>query len=357
MAIKAYVGKMGSGKSYEVVSTVILGALRTGRRVVSNISGLNVKAIQQFLEAEGIPKEQQGVLIVVTHDQVSMPDFFRTDNDEKEGTETIIQPGDLVALDEVWRFWQSSGAIPERHMNFFRMHRHFVHAETGLTCDVALISQQVSDFNSKIRGVIEETYVMHKATAVGKANRYRVDVHTGGKDTRSSFIRQEVLRQYDPKYFPLYSSHSQNAGGVQAKEVNIDNRGNIFKNPIFRFGLPIAVISFIAGGFYLWRFLYPVEKKPPISVAAPGANPQNQPSQIKKDGVSEIWRVYGWYSFSNDIVVVLKNDLGRKRLVYNPPNFRLNQLDVSVVLDGDKITTYSGMISKQADSEPKGIPK
>lgn len=32
MSIKAYVGRMGSGKTYEVVSVVILNALRNGRR-------------------------------------------------------------------------------------------------------------------------------------------------------------------------------------------------------------------------------------------------------------------------------------------------------------------------------------
>ena len=32
---------MGSGKTFEVVSVVILGALRDGRRVISNIAGLN----------------------------------------------------------------------------------------------------------------------------------------------------------------------------------------------------------------------------------------------------------------------------------------------------------------------------
>jgi zona occludens toxin len=38
MAIKVYVGLMGSGKSYEVVSNVIVPALGRGRRVISNIA-------------------------------------------------------------------------------------------------------------------------------------------------------------------------------------------------------------------------------------------------------------------------------------------------------------------------------
>ena len=49
MAIKAYTGIMGSGKTYEVVSEVIRTALAQGRRVVSNIAGLNYEAFVDLL--------------------------------------------------------------------------------------------------------------------------------------------------------------------------------------------------------------------------------------------------------------------------------------------------------------------
>ncbi|EPZ1805653.1 zonular occludens toxin domain-containing protein, partial [Escherichia coli] len=41
MPISAYVGSLGSGKSYEVVSSVIVPACASGRRVVTNIYGIN----------------------------------------------------------------------------------------------------------------------------------------------------------------------------------------------------------------------------------------------------------------------------------------------------------------------------
>ncbi|HGW7889845.1 TPA: zonular occludens toxin domain-containing protein, partial [Escherichia coli] len=43
MAISAYVGVPGSGKSFEVVRSVIIPAVAQGRRVVSNIYGLNAE--------------------------------------------------------------------------------------------------------------------------------------------------------------------------------------------------------------------------------------------------------------------------------------------------------------------------
>lgn len=48
MAITAYIGVPGSGKSYEVVKSVIIPAVASGRRIVSNIYGLNHEAIIQY---------------------------------------------------------------------------------------------------------------------------------------------------------------------------------------------------------------------------------------------------------------------------------------------------------------------
>ena len=45
MAILAYVGIPGSGKSYEVVSSVILEHFKKGRRIVSNIVGVTTVKI------------------------------------------------------------------------------------------------------------------------------------------------------------------------------------------------------------------------------------------------------------------------------------------------------------------------
>ncbi|ENT7525242.1 TPA: zonular occludens toxin domain-containing protein, partial [Escherichia coli] len=48
MAISAYVGVPGSGKTYEVVCNVIIPAVSSGRRVVTNIYGLNADKIYDY---------------------------------------------------------------------------------------------------------------------------------------------------------------------------------------------------------------------------------------------------------------------------------------------------------------------
>lgn len=147
MSIKAYVGRMGSGKSYEVVSVVILGAIRRGRRVVTNIAGIDVEAMRTLLIADGADPSSLGDVVTVEHAAVLDPTFWRTDKDVDEGVNAFVQPGDLLALDEIWRFWDGFGerGMSPRVMNFFRMHRHFTNDGTGVSCDVALITQDVMD--------------------------------------------------------------------------------------------------------------------------------------------------------------------------------------------------------------------
>lgn len=354
MSIKAYVGRMGSGKSYEVVSTVILGALRRGRRVVSNIAGLNYEAMRDLLLSEGLPEAQIGELVQVEHEAVLLPTFWRTDKDTEQEIEAIIKPGDLLALDEVWRFWSGFSARgddgtkrPDRVMNFFRMHRHFTHPETGIACDVALITQDVMDISRQVRAVIEETYAMEKHTSVGSTKRYRVDVHQGGKITRKPL--RQLQRSYDPVYFPLYSSHSQKKeGDASAKEENIDGRGNILQGALFKFVIPAMLLIVLAGGWFVYGFFNPKPKEAKPDVAKSEQKKDDAVSHAKQDekkklDVSESWRVVGWYSQSSGLAVVVQDQEKRLRVVYDPPAFKVQGMQISVMLpEGDMVTTYSG---------------
>lgn len=345
MAIKAYVGIMGSGKTFEVASVVILGALRDGRRVVSNIAGLNPDVYREILEAEGAEPDRIGQIVTVSHDAVLEPLFFRTDKDQAEGIDSFILPGDLVALDEIWRFWDGFAKPSERFMNFVRMHRQFVHPESGLTCELALITQDVMDIGRKVRAVIEQTYRMEKATAVGSSKRYRVDIFTGGK-IRGAPLRQ-LFKTYEPKYFPLYQSHSQKQeGSADAKEKSVDSRGNILKGAIFKIVLPLAFLFGAAGVYFVWGFFHPKDLKKPDTAlnasvtSAPGVVPAVKPEHA----VSDRWRVHGWYSGPSGVVAVVQNNDGLLRHVYQVPKIRLSGLDVSVFLDGEEVTKYSGAV-------------
>lgn len=343
MSIKAYVGRMGSGKTYEVVSVVILGALARGRRVVSNIAGLDFEAMRSALVQEGVSEERIGQLVQIEHVKVLEPTFWRTDKDAGQGVDAFLQGGDLLALDEIWRFWEgfSDKKMPDRVMNFFRMHRHFTHPETGIACDVALITQDVMDIARRVRAVIEETYYMEKLTAIGSTKRYRVDVHQGGKTSRRPL--RAIQRSYDPKYFGFYKSHSQaEEGGAGPREENIDQRGNILRGALFRVVLPLGLVV-IAGAFwFLWKFFHPVEAKPVQEQAKAERKPSGSHAKPDQTDVSQEWRVVG-YVESGGSASLLVTDGQALRLLQNPPAVKVHSIGVESFLPGgEAVTSWSG---------------
>ena len=244
MAIKTYVGLMGSGKSYEVVSNVIVPALGRGRRVISNIAGLQFDVIKAYLvEEKKIPENQIGELISVNHDAVLDPQFWLTDKDDLSTRDArFMLPGDLVCLDEIWRFWEGFKRPHDRVLNFVRMHRHMLD-EKGVSSDLALVTQDIMDVGPPVRRVVEETFRMTKLTMIGAATKYRIDVYSGAQGRDDKPLRQ-FFRTYDPKFFPMYSSHSLKKEGQEAKEENIDQRGNILNHPGIKYGVPIGVLLF-----------------------------------------------------------------------------------------------------------------
>lgn len=357
MSIKAYVGRMGSGKTYEVVSSVIVSALSRGRRVVSNIAGLNVEEIRELLLGQGIALEKIGELVQVDHNQVLSPFFWRSDkpiesfSSAAAPSDYFIQPGDLVALDEIWRFWNgfspkdSEGVRrPESVFNFFRMHRHFTHAETGVSCDVALITQDVMDLSRSIRAVIEETYCMNKLTAIGSKSRYRVDIFQGGKTTGKPL--RSIQRSYDSAFFPLYSSHSQKkSGGADAVEENIDDRGNLLKGALFRIVLPVGAVVMIGAVWLVWGFFHPKPKEFNQAKLEQNSLIQARESIVSNPptpDVSADWRIVGYYENGSGFSLYLSNG-HLPRVLHNPPAYKVTGLNVEAFLpSGEAVASWSG---------------
>ena len=345
MPLKSYVGLPRHGKTYEVVVNGILSALRQGRRVVSNIAGLNYEAMCQLLYAEGIPQEKIGALVPVPHAQVEDPLFWRTDEDEGKGIDAFIQPGDFVALDEIWRFFKKRGDIHPRAMNFFRMHGHFTHPETGFCCEVALISQSVNDVNENIKAVVEETYKMVKNTKLGSDKSYIVHVFQQGSVYKKDFIRTLPPRIYQDKYFPLYKSHSQRKeGDAEAVEKSPDKRGSILQGPLFKFGIPFMVILFGLGSFGLYRILHPKNLKKEEQAKEQKAQPAEQAQPAKPaDNVSHDWRLVGYLVSRNGIIVSLADASGNIRYLDNPPSLKFSPMQLEVVLPDGSIATTWGL--------------
>lgn len=332
MPVKAYIGLPRAGKTYEVVVNVILASLRQGRRVVSNIAGLNYEAMCQILYREGIAQESIGQLVRVEHSEIVKPTFWLTDEDDLINPVSFLRPGDLLALDEIWRFWKKRGEIHPRCQNFFRMHGHMPDPKTGLVCEIALITQSIRDINENIKDVVAETYKTQKNTKLGSDKSYIVHVFQRGSTSKGDFIRTLPPRFYNPEFCALYKSHSKKQeGGADALEENPDGRGNILKGGLFTVGVPLAVLLIVAGIYGISRFLHSKSAGPRTDTekSAAGLSAASSvaaASSVKSaaPAVSSEWRVVGWYRVSNTVTVTLSNSAKQLRIISNPPSYKIS---------------------------------
>lgn len=349
MAINAYTGLMGSGKSYEVVENVILPGLLAGRRVVTNVANLQQEEIRAYLvDKFNADPAKIGEIVQVVNDDIERKDFFPVEvQPGEEVPSSVVMPGDLVVVDECWRWWATGAKIPAFHMTFFRMHRHFVHSETKVSCDLVLVVQDISDLDRKLKVVVENTYRMSKHKSLGMTKRYRVDIYPSYR-TRGAPIRS-LQRKYNKEIFKLYQSYSQGGDGGTGggNEVAIDDRSNIFKGALFRIVLPALLVVFILCFWWLWKFFHPDAKetkpgqKPPVSQSQ--TTDKTAKPSVPSQSDSE-WRVIGHYQFDGQHYVIISLN-GKSRTLINPRQFYFDPLRAYGSLDGLILANYTGLDS------------
>lgn len=340
MAILAYVGIPGSGKTYEVVSSVILEHFKRGRRIISNIEGVTEQKLVDYCLSKGIKEETLGCYISVTDEECQQANFFPY----KGAEETVCQAGDLICLDEVWRIFPND-KIHENHRSFLAEHRHFTHAETGECCDLVVINQSISQLPRFIKDRIETTYQMSKLTALGMRSRYRVDIFTGAKITKTNKTLQ-LQRKYDKSIFGLYKSYD----GDNGKENVVAGRGNIFKSFTFKAMIILIIILSITGYKLFSNFFFKekeseeqktteklsVNDQLPTKVIAPQV--LDHPIKLSKK-----WRIAGELQRNGQSFVVLIDMQGRLRLEPRRVfNFSGRMLEGKI--DDEIVNYYSGEV-------------
>ncbi|MDY4334381.1 zonular occludens toxin domain-containing protein [Pectobacterium brasiliense] len=341
MAISAYVGVPGSGKSFEVVRSVIIPAVAQGRRVVSNVYGLNPEKIYEHIR-KNHKTENIGEVIYVSNEQVQDEYFFPYKNDVTDGKNTFCQAGDLICVDEAWRIWGSDAAVPKNHRSFIAEHRHFSHPETGVTCDLVVINQSIANLPRFIRDRTETSYRMTKLKSLGLSSMYRVEIFGGAKLTKNERVSVKNYR-YDKRIFPLYQSYDGNGS-----EQIVDKRQSIFSNATLLATIAVLIILVSAGGWYLWGFFHPEDKKSPVhqnqstGTVSPPQNPAVPvPAPSAAPKISTQWRVSGVIQDKNGRFIILSGADGRQR-VEPAAGFVVSGSIISGVLDGEIVSTWSG---------------
>lgn len=342
MPINVYTGLMGSGKSYECVSSVIVPAVKAGRRVVTNVDGIDNDAIRAYCQDKyGIEAESLGAVVHCKNQDVGKADFLPYG----ENVDTFCQPGDLICIDEAWRFWGTGCRLLTEHKVFFREHRHFVHPDSRVCCDLVLMVQDISDLNRILKVVVECTFKTTKIKTLGLNKTYRVEMWEGHKLTQKGRVAVENKR-YDPQIFPLYSSYT---GGV-GKELQVDDRQNVLKSPKLWI-LAVLVISLFSISVYILIGFFGswqkndnsatstgyVDSKTNSALPASAPAVRVQPRQV----MSTSWRLVGTMQAGKIAYAVIQSTDGRMRLEH-PSNFQNSGAVMIGEVDGERITVWSG---------------
>ncbi|MBP2847673.1 hypothetical protein J8655_19765 [Dickeya oryzae] len=343
MSITAYIGINGSGKSYEVVRSVILPAFLNGRRIVTNITGVTNEKFVEFISSdEKLVNTRHGEIISVSDNDVNSDNFLPY----KGCSSSFCQPGDLICIDEAWRFWETDKMLKNGHRSFFAEHRHFSNAQTGFTCDVVLISQDLGTLCRFIRARIETTYRMQKHVSLGLTKRYRVDVFMGAKTFKKS-LTSSYQEKYDPKFFPLYSSHD----GHNAVEARVDERQNIFRQTKIWVIAAFCIVSICASFFFVWSFLTRNQTSSPekfvhaqkndLPAPAAAVSVSTSPPPVAASPLSRTWRISGTLKTELSDFVVISDGFGTVRLIGREV-FVGQGMTMFGLIDGERVTWFSG---------------
>jgi zona occludens toxin len=371
MAFSAYCGSTGEGKTYEVVENVIVKSVGAGRRVLTNVTGLNVEKIHQYLRKQGVDDGAFGEIVQLPPIESCAGRFAVIEESSEfvdgepvaklDEAQSLIKGGDVVVLDEVWRIWKRGAKIDPNDEKFWRMHRHILHPGTNVSTDIVLITQNWSDLNSTLRGLVHQRYVMKKHTSLGFKSKYSVNVFDIGARTPHIVIQ----RTYRPEIFALYKSHSMGSGS--GKEATVDDRGNLLKRLLVT-TLPLLIVAFGGGGYFIYKFFSPGDsskkagpEKKAADKSAPGQKvtdskpgPGQTTDQRESLGNLADERVVGYVANASGIVLLIDVKGAGLRQVLAPDATIVNGQYVELDLGGRTLGTMSGQIHQKSEEAQFG---
>lgn len=238
MAINILLGRPGGGKTYEAVANHILPAIKSGRRVITNIK-LNLFAIYA-----DFPQAHENDLVKIISDDLVEIDGshykpFAHESFFSDPWKNEDNVGPLYVVDECQLAMPKSGTRMEL-LNYFQLHRH-----TG--SDILLITQHYGQISPLLKHLIQNSFTVSKLTALGFMSRYKKSIRDGVSGYKNDVISTS-LHKYDSSVFRYYKSHTLSSGAVKEAETN--DLGSIFRSwPMF-----VLVLAFLVLSYSLYRY-------------------------------------------------------------------------------------------------------
>lgn len=301
MAITVYSGVPGSGKSYAVVSQVIVPAMLAGRMIRTNVDGLDVEKLVDYCKVHPDLKGPIGQCIKFHGYDAQKPGFWPTE--ETGDADTVVKGGDLIVLDEFKLYFANTGKIvPDTMEPFMRYHRHFT-SERGQTCDVVIATQLITDIHRSWRGCVEGSFKFRKLKSLGAKGTFQWDFYEGHTQPKGGRTSNGNGR-YKNEISALYSSYS---GGVAGIESNTDARQTIWSKGLLTL-IGFGVVAFVVAIYGMYTFLFPEEYQQPepdlVAADLPGNNlPRSQQQNVPAP--SSRYRIVGQLVGDLGVQVVL----------------------------------------------------
>ena len=220
--IVLFEGFPGSGKSYDAVRK-ILSNLRKGRRVLTNIDGMDNQqqrtVIQHYLDLDDYQIDTQ--LLCLSSENVLK--FWE-----------YVLPGDIIIIDEAQNYFNARDWQQESNRKFNAWaseHRHNGN-------DLFLITPNQARIDKAVRDLVEWFYRYKKLNMFGSmVQKGYVRFAFYGRDIEP--IGKKICK-YDSKIFLCYKSFFQ--GNI--KEHATMKHANILKHPII-LSIPVCLIVLV----------------------------------------------------------------------------------------------------------------
>lgn len=348
--IDAGVGRPGAGKSY-LAAELIKQALDKGRSVVTDIP--------LTIENDLIFKWNSELITSIKYkgvtDDAQIEEAFNAELD------ALYPKGALYVLDECWKYMQGGqkiDSLPRQQLFFFKKHRHRLN-ELGLSDDIFLVTQDLSDINSTVRSMVETTILCVKPSDIGLKNvsvRYYMSGAIKGVKPIDKFVVRTETVKIKPEIYNLYKSHTQsnNLGGEIVEGSAVES--SFFKSLKFKFMIFGVVSSLLVIAFSSYHLATKTVPKYTTKLSLPAGSLSSSPSSpLSVKPVAQVspplppqpvdslrWRVLAVLKKGGNTKIYLADASGRLRRASLSDCTSDDFGQYFCLIDGQKVSPWSG---------------
>ncbi|MFQ6576608.1 zonular occludens toxin domain-containing protein [Pseudomonas sp. UM16] len=327
MAIHAYVGKPGHGKSYGVVEHVVIPSLKQNRHVYTNI-----------------PLCADKLLALFGGNITQLPSNWF----EIEDLGDILPPGAVAVIDECWRRWPSGQNVNQAKLadkSLLAEHRHRVDTKNN-SMRIVLVTQDLAQISSWVRLLVETTFRIRKYNK----KSYKVDVYqgsvTGDAPPRSKLVSSQPGR-FNKEIFTYYQSATLSQSGMVGDESSADSRASILRSPALWACMAAVFILFPLGVAGVYRFF----ASSPSSIGSHSNKEVPAHSVPPEPPLSTSWRLVGFVHPSrpdpnskaiSEALALISDTNGNTRYIsFSHCRYVADFTEAYCMVDGMKITGWA----------------